>query len=270
MFRSFFEMKKVPFSRDVPVSKLYESAAMHECIARLEYAADNQKFIVVTADAGCGKSTVVRKLAASLPRDEYVVMYLSDSNLTPRWFYKGMLDQLGVEARFYRGDSKRLLQHEIEALRGRNKKVICILDEAHLLEKETLEEFRFLLNTEYDSFSPMALALVGQTELWDKLKASRYDAITDRIDQVCTLPHLDRSETEAYISAHLAYAGGRSDIFTDAALDTIYKASGGVERRINRICEKSLMYAAQQNKRLIDDRLVDYVLEHEMPVRRSI
>ena len=75
-------------------------------------------------------------------------------------------------ARFYRGDSKRQLQQEIEIIRGvQHKKVVCILDEAHLLEKETLEEFRFLLNYRFDSMSPMAVVLVGQTELWEnKLK----------------------------------------------------------------------------------------------------
>ncbi|MFR2340222.1 MAG: AAA family ATPase [Mediterraneibacter gnavus] len=79
----------------------------------------------------------------------------------------------------YRGDSKRQLQQEIEVIRGvQRKKVVCILDEAHLLEKETLEEFRFLLNYRFDSMSPMALVLVGQTELWEnKLKLQRYAAI---------------------------------------------------------------------------------------------
>lgn len=67
---------------------------------------------------------------------------MSDSKLTPRWFYKGMLDQLGTESRFYRGDAKRQLQKEVEIIRGvQGKKVVCILDEAHLLEKETIEDY---------------------------------------------------------------------------------------------------------------------------------
>ena len=68
-----------------------------------------------------------------------------------------------------------------------------MLDEAHLLEKEALEEFRFLLNFSYDSVSPMALVLSGQTELLDKLRMRRYDALRQRIDIFCSLPHLDRS-----------------------------------------------------------------------------
>ena len=162
MYEAFFGMEHTPFVRDVPPEKLYESKAFRETLGRLAYVADRQMFAVVTADPGCGKSTLIRRFCSGLPKEDYLVLYLSDSKLTPRWFYKGMLDQLGMESRFYRGDSKRQLQQAIEVIRGvQHKKVVCILDEAHLLEKETLEEFRFLLNYRFDSMSPMAVVLVG-------------------------------------------------------------------------------------------------------------
>ncbi|WP_077609168.1 ExeA family protein [Clostridium sp. Marseille-P2415] len=265
MYEQFFEMKHTPFSRDVPADQLYESPYVADALGRLSYAADNQLFAVVTSDAGCGKSTLIRKFAGSLPKDEYIFLYISDSKLTPRWLYKGLLDQLGIESRFYRGDAKRQLQKEVEIIRGvQKKKVVIILDEAHLLEKETIEEFRFLLNYRFDSLSPMALVLVGQNELWERLNLQRYAAVKQRIDINCTLPHLDRSETARYIQTHLTYAKGRQDLFTDAALNDIYKESTGIPRRINRICEKSLMYAFQQNRRLIDDGMVRFVMDHEM------
>ena len=118
MYREFYGMKHQPFSRNVPPEALYESKAMTEALGRLAYVADRQLIAVVTADAGCGKSTLIRKFASSLPKEKYIFLYLSDSKLTPRWFYKGMLDQLGLEARFYRGDAKRQLQKEIEIIRG--------------------------------------------------------------------------------------------------------------------------------------------------------
>ena len=143
--------------------------------------------------------------------------------------------------------------------------MICILDEAHLLEKETLEEFRFLLNYQFDSVSPMALILVGQSELWDtKLKLQRYAAIRQRIDVYCVLPHLDRAETEQYIASHLKYAGCTQEIFTSKAIDIIYKVSTGIPRMINRVCEKALMYSCQQHKKLIDDHMIQFVVDHEM------
>ncbi len=272
MYKSFFEMQNTPFVRDIPEDRLFESNAFRETLGRLSYVADRQMFAVVTADSGCGKSTLIRRFYAELPKEEYIVLYLSDSKLTPRWFYKGMLDQLGLEARFYRGDSKRQLQQQLEIIRGvQHKKVVCVLDEAHLLEKETLEEFRFLLNYRFDSVSPMAVVLVGQTELWDnKLKLQRYAAIRQRIDMCCILPHLDRSETEQYVHSHLDYAECTRDLFTDKAMDEIHRVSTGIPRVINRICEKCLMYAYQQQKRLIDDYMVKYVVEHEMLDHHSL
>ena len=189
-------MQRLPFVRDIPSGMLYESPATADTLGRLSYAADRQLFAVVKADAGCGKSTLVRRFVETLPKEEYIFLYLSDSKLTPRWFCKGMLDQLGVESKFYRGDAKRQLQKEVEIIRGvQGRKVDCILDEAHLLEKEAIEEFRFLLNYKFDSMSPMALVLVGQTELWDKLQLQRYAAVRQRIDLSCILPHLDRAQT---------------------------------------------------------------------------
>ena len=266
MYEQFFGMEHTPFSRNVPPAALYESASMRDALGRLSYVADRQLFAVVTADAGCGKSTLLRKFAASLPPEKYILLYLSDSKLTPRWFYRGCLDQLGLEARFYRGDAKRQLQKEVEIIRGvQRRNVVCILDEAHLLEKEMLEEFRFLLNYRFDSMSPMALVLCGQTELWDnRLRLQRYAAIRQRIDINCVLPHLDRSETEQYIHSHLEYSGCDREIFSDKALDEIFKVTTGIPRMINRICEKSLMYSFQQQKRIIDDYIIKYVTEHEM------
>ena len=266
MFEGFFGMEHTPFSKDIPVNRLYESRQTEDSIGRLIYAADRNLFIVVTGDSGCGKSTLIRKLEATLPKDGYILLYVSDSQLTPRLLYFGLLTQLGIEPKFYRGDAKRQLKKELETIKKDQKKqVVCVLDEAHLLEKETLEEFRFLLNSEFDSVSPLSLVLVGQTELWDqKLCMQKYMAITQRIDMNIVLKHLDRAETGQYISAHLAYAGVTDEIFTPGAEDEIFKISGGIPRIINRVCEKSLMYSAQQKKKLIDEHVVSYVAEHEM------
>ena len=166
MYKAFFGMENTPFSRKVPPESLYSSQAMDECLGRMKYVSSEQLLAVVTSDPGCGKSTMIRRLIHELPSDQYICLYLSDSKLTPKWLYNGLIQQLGGTQKFYRGDAKVELQKEIELIRGlQNKKVVCILDEAHLLDKETLEEFRFFLNTKIDSESPMALILVGQTEL---------------------------------------------------------------------------------------------------------
>jgi len=266
MFETFFEMKHTPFRNDIHVDDLYVSSDMEEILLRLNYAVKRQLFAIVTADVGCGKSTTIRHFTNSLPEDQFEILYLSDSKLTPRWFYKGLLDQLGIESKFYRGDARRQLHQQLEIIRGvYGKHVVTIVDEAHLLARETLEEIRFLLNTKMDSMQPMSLILVGQNELWDKLKRQHYAAIRQRIDLKCEIPQYDRSQTDEYVQAHLAYAKGNSDIFTEKAIDEIYRYSAGSARAVDKLCTHALIFAAQRAKKLIDDHMIREVIAGELP-----
>ena len=159
MFETFYGLNKTPFSRDIPTDQLYQSLMLEEILGRLEYAVKRQLFTVITGDCGTGKTTTIRCFKDSLDSSKFIVMYMADSKLTPRHFYKGLLEQMGCEAKFYRGDAKRQLHREIELMRGIHKlQPVVIVDEAHLLDKEMLEEVRFLLNFRMDAVSPMALS----------------------------------------------------------------------------------------------------------------
>ena len=111
----------------------------------------------------------------------------------------------------------------------------------------------------------MALILVGQRELWDqKLRLQTYAAIRQRIYMKIFIERLEGSEVRGYIAAHLAYAGCNTELFTSGAEAEIYKVSGGILREINAICEKTLLYAFQQQKKLIDEHMVRFVADNEM------
>ncbi|WP_026039150.1 AAA family ATPase [Sporolactobacillus vineae] len=265
MYEVFYHMSQTPFSRSVPTDALYASLPMDEILGRLTYAAKRQLFAVVTGDCGTGKTTTIRRFTDQLDASKYSVLYLADSKLTPRHFYKGLLEQLGCEARFYRGDAKRQLHHEIELMRGiHGIQPVVVVDEAHLLDREMLEEVRFLLNFKMDSQSPMALILVGQSELWNRLHLQSYAAIRQRIDLQCKLGHYDRSETGAYITSHLKYAGCDHPVFSDGAIDEIHRYSGGAARLINKVCTHSLLYGAQNAHPILDDRMVKRVIDGEL------
>ena len=265
MFEKFYNFANTPFSRTIPTNALYKGNDSDELIERLKYATSKQLFAVVLGDSGTGKTTTLRRFCDETHNQNYYPMYLSDSKLTPRTFYKSLLEQLGFEAKYQRNEAKRQLHKEIEIMKGMSGvSPVAIVDEAHLLDKEMLEEIRFLMNFKMDSQSPMALILSGQTELWDKLKLQSYAAIRQRIDVQCVVGRLDRAKTAEYISAHLSYAGIDRDIFSDAAIDELFKFSGGIPRLINKSAAESLMYGAQNHKSIIDDKMVKMVVEQEL------
>lgn len=265
MYESFYGMTATPFTRDTPVGELLETHALEEIESRLHYAAERQLFAVVTGDCGTGKTTLVRKFTEKLDTSRFKPLYLADSKLTPRHFYKGLLEQLGHESKFYRGDAKRQLHREIELMRGIHQlSPVVIVDEAHLLDREMLEEVRFLLNFRMDAQSPMALILVGQSELRDRLRLQSFAAIRQRIDLQCRMAHFDRAETGLYIDRQIEYSGAGRDLFTSAAVDEIHSWSGGAARLINKAATHCLMFGSGRGHRVIDDHMVRQVIDGEL------
>jgi len=131
------------------------------------------------------------------------------------------------------------------------------------MNKEMLEEIRFLLNVQLDSISPMGLILVGQTELWDKLQLQSYAAIRQRIDVQSKINHYDRAQTASYIMHQLKSSGCDREIFSDAAIDEIFRYTTGTARLIDKVCTSLLLYGSQSKKRIIDDHAVKLIIECE-------
>ena len=267
MFETFYGFKTTPFTRGIKPELLFSNNKTDEVLARLQIAASRQWFALLTGDCGTGKSTLIRKLTSTLESSgTYKVLYLADSQLTPRHFYNGLLEQLGAQGKFYRGDARRILHREVELMRGvHGLKPVVIVDEAHLLDRKMIEEIRFLLNQKMDSESPLSLILVGQTEILDKLRKQIYTAVLQRLDIKCHLPYMDESETKSYIVEHLRLAKSTADIFSDAAIAEIYKYSAGSPRLINKACTHCLIYGQQQQKKIVDDHMVRFVIDTELP-----
>jgi type II secretory pathway predicted ATPase ExeA len=265
MFEPFYGFTQTPFSRTIPTGKLYRGNDSDELIERLKWAAKGQLFAVMTGDSGTGKTTTLRRFRDELENSRYRTIYISDSKMTARTFYKGILEELGFEAKYLRSEAKRQLHKEIEIMKGVHGLLpVVLVDEAHLLDREMLEEIRFLLNFKMDAVSPMALILAGQPELREKLSLQSYAAIRQRIDIQCAVGHMDRHQTAEYIRNHLDYAGCGKDIFSDAAIDGIFRYSSGISRLVNKACTSSLIYGAQNRKSIIDDRMVGLIIECEL------
>jgi len=264
---SHFNLRRSPFARDLPPGALYLPRGAQELLSRLEFAAANRNFVVVTGDVGVGKTTEMRRFCSALDPLRFRYVYIADSALRPRVFYWEVLSQLVNDEKpsFYRNEGKRKMMSAMRRLLDESDvTTVVIIDEAHLLSYEMLEETRFLLNNQMDSSNPMALVIVGQSELRGKLSKEIYDPITQRVDFRFKLQPFDRAQSFEYIRSHMRYAGGDADIFTDTAVDAVYAYSTGLARKINKVCSLALLYASQRGKHAVDGADIDFIIEQEL------
>ena len=265
-YEEYFGFNGTPFSRDVPVTELLRSGRWNELVERLKHVAKNREFGVFTGESGTGKTTALRRMTAELDKNRFRVLYVYDSDLTPRNFYVETLHQLGYTPRFSRADTKRQLMKALEEIAQGSQIAVVMVDEAHLLSHEMLEEIRFLLNLEMDSKSSCSLILMGQSELRSKLRLQIHQAIEGRVDMRFHLEAMEEEETAIYVKRHLERVKCPREIFTERALKVIHDYAGGTARKINKVAQTSLMAAASQEKQLIDDFLVKEVIMSELEV----
>ena len=265
-YEEYFGFNATPFGRDIPVTELMKSEQWNELACRLVHVAKNNGFGLFTGETGTGKTTALRRMAAELDKNRYRLLYVYDSDLTPRNFYVETLHQLGYKAKFYRGDAKRQLTKVLNEIAQTSQMPVIVVDEAHLLSHEMLEEIRFLLNMEMDSKSSCSLILVGQSELRSKLKLQIHQAIDSRVDMRFHLEAMNEEETAKYVKRHLERVKCPREIFTEPALRVIHDYSGGKARMVNKVSHTALMAAAIQKKQLIDDYLVKEVILSELEV----
>jgi type II secretory pathway predicted ATPase ExeA len=265
---SFFGFKCEPFARAISVESLFSPPSLLEMCSRLNYVAKNKRFGVVTGPSGVGKSTAIRKFVSSLDPSLYKAVYIADSALRPRVFYWEVLRQLSGEdskPSMFRSEGKRKMMAQLEYIADvAHLSPVIVVDESHLLSYEMLEEVRFLLNSDMDSRNPMALVIVGQSELKTRLSLERYEPIVQRIDFRYQMLPYDREETALYIQSRLHYAGVEETVFDESAVNAIFAYSGGKARKISKVGEITLICAAQQSKKTIDGILVERVIQQEL------
>ena len=261
-----FGLKTLPFTKDIAVESLFKSENWEMSSNKLQYAVENKLFTVLTSPPGCGKSTMIRALKDGLNPNRYEFIYISESNLSPRWLYNLILRHFGVKEYYYRGDGKKAVHEQFAVTRElKHKEIIVCVDEAHLLSLDTLQELRFFLNSDIDSVSLVSLILSGQTELRSTLRRDICEAIRQRIAFPVVIEPMNRELMARYIDAHMKAAGSdNTSIFSDEAMDMIYAESGGAMRIVNQICSLALMAAASSSLTAVDAGIVTNVIQTEM------
>jgi general secretion pathway protein A len=252
MYEKFYGFIEKPFNVTPDPRFLYLGERHREALAHLIYGVREKKgFIVLTGEVGAGKTTLIHTLIERLDSSVKTAL-IFNSNITLKELFLFILDEFELKAKFQtKADFLiKLNDFLIERLK-RNENTVLIIDEAQNLSPLILEEIRLLLNLETSKNKLLQIILSGQPELNHKLNLPKLRQLKQRISIRYHLPPLTAAETKEYIRERLGIAGSQnSSIFTQKAMEEIFKYSKGIPRVINILCDNSLLigYATNQPK----------------------
>jgi type II secretory pathway predicted ATPase ExeA len=182
------------------------------------------------------------------------VIYLGNPAVGARGLYTTIVSTLGGTPRFHRAS---LIPQAAEALATeddeRGRRVVLILDEAHLLDAEQLEGLRLLTNVDIDSRSRFACVLVGQPTLRRRIRLGAFAALDQRVALRYSMTGMDPAETASYVAHHLKIAGRSDTLFSDDAPELVHQVSRALPRAVNNLAVQSLVAAFADNKAIVDE-----------------
>jgi type II secretory pathway predicted ATPase ExeA len=245
MYLDHFGLNEPPFRITPHTDFFFAGANRGATLEALLYAITHDEGIVkVTGEVGSGKTMLCRVLMEQLPENVETV-YLANPSLSREEILFAIADELKVECAGDRpGRLLRALLEHLIRLYAEGRRVVVLVDEAHAMPRETLEEVRLLSNLEANRHKLLQIVLFGQPELNDHLNTAAMRQLMERITHAFRLEPLVRGDIERYIDFRMRAAGyrGRS-VFSADALRLIAQASEGLTRRINILADKSLLAA---------------------------
>lgn len=249
-----FGFNRTPFSKTIASKDLYARPAHAEAVARINFCVGESALGVITGDVGAGKTAAVRAAVAALDPAAHLVVYVANPAFGTRGLYVTIVSALGAAPRFHKVEvmaqaAALLAAEEAE----RHRRVVIIIDEAHLLTPAQLEEIRLLTNAEMDSTSPFAGILVGQPTLSRQLRMGVFAALDQRIATRYTIKPMDLAESATYLVHHLALAGRSDPLIADDAIARLHRVANGLPRQLNNAAVAALIAAASEGKALVDD-----------------
>jgi general secretion pathway protein A len=261
MYNEYFGFTEAPFSLTPDPRFSYTNAFYQEAFATLRYGIEARKgFIVITGEAGTGKTTLLRRLMQSFGRHVQTA-YIYNPHVTLTELLRLILSDLGLPNRT---DDRlamiaQLNEYLIKQLKERNI-VTLLVDEAQELSIEMLEEIRLLSNLETDTQKLLQIVLMGQPELERKLDQPELRQLKQRVALRCRLDPLPSNEVGEYIAARLKAVGySRKDLFHAGAVEKIAAHSRGIPRIINIICDNALLIAFAASKKTVSAATIDEV-----------
>jgi general secretion pathway protein A len=259
---SFFGLQQNPFGVSPDVRFFFSTPAHESTLAELFFAVQTrQGLMLLTGEAGAGKTTLLQQLLDSLHRSGISSSYVFHSRLDADDLFRFILQDFGIQCGSrHKADIIRTLHDWLVSRHGAGDTPVIIIDEAHVLPNETIDELRLLLNLESAGGKLVQILLAGQPELDEKLRQPELRQLRQRVMFRCRLPLLTREETSSYIRSRLSSAGvPASEFFPAEAVDAIFEYSKGIPRTINLLGEHAIIYAYAEQQRTVTPESIRYI-----------
>jgi general secretion pathway protein A len=246
MYNAFFGLTETPFNLSPDPSFLYRSSQHEEVLATLVYGVQSRKgFILLTGEVGTGKTTMLECLRDFLHSQRIAYASIFNSRLTVQEFFE--LLAYDFELNCPQNSKVQVLIALNQLLLERanqGKTTVLIVDEAHNLDWEVLEEIRLLGNLENRRGKLLQMVIAGQQELDEKLRRPEFRQLRQRLALRSSLEPFEASDTISYINTRMARAGLKNQsVFSPDLMREIHVRSQGVPRLINTICDNLLLTA---------------------------
>ena len=263
MYAEFYGLRELPFALTPDPRFIYFTPSHTEVMANLHYGVESGKgLIVVTGEVGTGKTTILRWMMQRLDRT-VLVAYIFNPRLSVSEFYQHIATLLDVQKWETKSELLMELGRSLESRHVRGLRTVLIIDEAQGLSPHVLEEIRLLSNFESDNAKQLQIVLTGQPELREVLNNPDLRQLKQRIALRCIIKALPSvEETARYITSRLLVAGAeRTDIFSPAAIDYIFRCSAGIPRSINNLCDNALLAGYAAGEMEISAEIIEDVAE---------
>jgi type II secretory pathway predicted ATPase ExeA len=240
-----------------PEARLFFASSQHaRAYAHLLYGiAQREGFVVVTGEVGAGKTTLVERLCAELDPGGFAVARISTTQVGGDDLLRLAADAFGAQAE---GDKSLVLRSLTAMLRRGGRRFLLIVDEAQALTPAGLEELRMLSNVTEGGQAPLQTVLLGQPQLRETLASPDLDQLRQRVLACYHLGALTREETHAYVVHRMRAVGwDGTPRWETPALDHVHRHSGGIPRRINRLCSRVLLGGLLEQAMVLTEELVD-------------
>ena len=258
MYLEHFGLREAPFRITPHTEFFFAGANRGATLEALIYAITHDEGIVkVSGEVGSGKTMLCRMLLEKLPNNVETV-YLANPSLSREEILLAIAEELQTPLTESRNHQLlRALQDRLLELFSSGRQVVVMIDEAHAMPPESLEEIRLLSNLETNRHKLLHIVLFGQPELDERLCTPHMRQLKERITHNFALEPLRRNDIGNYLMFRIRAAGYRGpDLFTPGAIQLICNASEGLTRRINILADKALLSAFSENKHQIDKKQV--------------